>query len=38
MNPTDPAWEARVAALWATLDEHEPEAFIAHLDALLRRD
>src|SRR3989442_3190450 len=32
---TDASWEARVADLWKTLDEHESQAFIAQLEAQL---
>jgi len=35
MNNTDASWEARVADLWKTLDDQEPEAFIARLEVLL---
>jgi tetratricopeptide (TPR) repeat protein len=35
MNKTDPSWERRVADLWKSLDDQEPEVFIAQLEALL---
>jgi hypothetical protein len=36
MNTTpDASWEAQVAELWKSIDDHEPEAFMAKLDVLL---
>ena len=35
MNPADAAWEERLAAHWATLDDANAEVFIEQLDALL---
>lgn len=29
------AWEQRIAALWLTIDEHEPDEFVARIDALV---
>ncbi len=31
---TDPGWEQRIAALWATIDDHDPEDFRAKVQAL----
>ncbi|TDE15976.1 tetratricopeptide repeat protein [Jiangella asiatica] len=31
---TDDDWERRLAATWATLDEHEPAEFVALIEAL----
>ena len=31
---TDDAWEKRIAELWAALDAHAPEDFVARVDAL----
>lgn len=35
MNSHYASWETRVADLWKTLDDQEPEAFIARLEVLL---
>jgi tetratricopeptide (TPR) repeat protein len=35
MDKADTSWEARVAALWETLDDQAPEAFVAQLDVVL---
>ncbi len=34
MVTTDPGWEQRIAALWATIDDHDPEDFRAKVQAL----
>jgi hypothetical protein len=31
----DEAWEARIAELWAALDRHAPDEFVARVDALV---
>ena len=35
MNAAESLWEARLADLWKTLDDHEPTEFFARLEALL---
>jgi hypothetical protein len=35
MNAVTESWEKRVAELWRTLDDHEPEEFVARLNALV---
>ena len=35
MTTTTTSWETRVADLWKTLEDHEPDAFIARLEVLL---
>ena len=35
MNAADESWEERVAELWKSLDEHEPEEFVARLNTLV---
>ena len=32
---SDEAWEKRIAELWAALDRHAPEEFVARVDALV---
>ena len=34
MTTTTTSWETRVADLWKTLEDHEPDAFIARLEVL----
>ena len=34
MNKIDSTWEQRVADLWQAIDNFEPDAFVAHMDAL----
>jgi hypothetical protein len=34
MNPTDASWEARLAELWKSIDDHGPDDFIALIDRL----
>jgi len=31
VREADAAWDSRVAALWGTIDHHEPQAFVASL-------
>jgi len=35
MNDADVTWEKRVADLWAALDDHDPDNFVARLDLLV---
>lgn len=34
MNNITSSWEARLSALWSTIDKFEPEAFVAQIDLL----
>ena len=34
MTEPDPAWEQRMAGLWATIDDLDPGAFLARVEAL----
>src|ERR1700681_2576251 len=34
MNKIDSTWEQRVADLWKAIDNFEPDAFVAQMDAL----
>ncbi|WP_243722913.1 hypothetical protein [Actinomadura sp. 7K507] len=34
MINTEPAWERRVAELWATFDDHDPEDFLSKVQEL----
>jgi hypothetical protein len=34
MDKIDSAWEQRVADLWKAIDNYEPDAFVAQIDAL----
>jgi len=34
MNAIDSTWEQRVADLWSAIELHEPDAFVAQMDAL----
>jgi hypothetical protein len=34
MNQIDSTWEQRVADLWKAIDNYEPDAFVAQMDAL----
>ena len=34
MNTTDASWEARLAALWQSIDDHAPDDFIALIDGM----
>jgi tetratricopeptide (TPR) repeat protein len=36
MSVDDAVWERRLASLWAAIDRHEPEAFVAEIEALAR--
>lgn len=36
-TPPDASWEAQVAELWKSIDDHEPEAFMAKLEVLLSK-
>ena len=35
MSAPDPSWEERDAALWHTIDDHEPAGFVAQLEHLV---
>ncbi|HKW81266.1 MAG TPA: tetratricopeptide repeat protein [Casimicrobiaceae bacterium] len=34
MSAIDAAWELRIATLWSAIDDYEPAAFVAEIDAL----
>jgi hypothetical protein len=34
MDKIDSTWEQRVADLWKAIDNYEPDAFVAQIDAL----
>ena len=35
MNAADESWEKRIAELWKSLDDHEPDEFVAQLNVLV---
>ena len=35
MNTSESTWEQRVADLWSEIDKYEPDAFVAHVDAIV---
>ena len=35
MNTSESAWERRVADLWSEIDNYEPDAFVAQIDAIV---
>jgi len=35
MNEADESWEKRVAELWKSIDDHEPDEFVAQLNVLV---
>ena len=34
MSSSDPSWEVRLDAVWRSIERHEPDAFVAQIDAL----
>ena len=34
MPSADPSWEKRIADLWLSIDDHDPEAFVARIENL----
>ncbi len=35
MPSADPSWEKRIADLWLSIDDHDPEAFVARIESLV---